>query len=186
MCVYDVRDDIYVSNDISRTGSYEPGLVSYMLKTLSKHPNARLLDIGGNIGYFTLAAASMGHKVDVFEPVPTNVAMIQQSLHRNNIATVSVYATSLGDGTKNNVRIGLSSNNQGGVQHSQNSLSSIVVTQFALDSILKTTEDPVFLKMDIEGGECDATLGMKNYLQNSRIIGVSMEFFNLNTAARGG
>ena len=46
---------------------------------------AQLIDIGANIGAFTLAAAADGHAVQAFEPMPTNAWMLHESLRRNGL-----------------------------------------------------------------------------------------------------
>jgi hypothetical protein len=66
-----------------------------MLLTLSQAGgDTVVVDIGGNIGVYTLAAASQGHRVHVFEPVPLHVLMIQQSLRMNaldDLVTLCAY-----------------------------------------------------------------------------------------------
>jgi len=69
MCVYNTSRDVHVSGSIVRTGSWEGHLVSLMVNTMRGFGrDCSLLDIGGNIGFYTLAAARAGFGVDVFEP----------------------------------------------------------------------------------------------------------------------
>ena len=95
MCVYDAYKDVHVSGSILRSGNWEGMLVSKMIHALRGTPNSMLLDIGGNIGYYTLAAAKAGFHVDVFEPVPLNAAMIQASLTANKLYDVNVHTHAL-------------------------------------------------------------------------------------------
>ena len=74
MCVYGSHD-LDISNSIRRHGCYECAMVGRMLATLRRQeqePRVKLVDLGGNIGTYTLAAAAAGFDVDVFEPVPDN------------------------------------------------------------------------------------------------------------------
>ena len=49
----------------------------------------RVVDVGGNVGWFTLLSASMNHHVDVFEPLPINQARICQSMALNGWTTAT-------------------------------------------------------------------------------------------------
>ena len=46
-------------------------------------PPRQYLDVGANLGYFSLLAASRGFEVDAFEVLPRNVAMMNLSLCAN-------------------------------------------------------------------------------------------------------
>ena len=155
-----------------------------MLRALRAHANSTLLDIGGNIGYYTLAAAADGHAVHVFEPVPLNAAMMQASLARNRLRGVTLHTTALGRHATE-LRMGTHLDNQGGLKHvagigdasspAKPSLTALPSTR--LDALDLSLFGPVYLKMDIEGGECDAVEGMRAVWRGApRIIGVNLEF----------
>jgi FkbM family methyltransferase len=151
-------------------------MVIEMLRALKEHENSTLLDIGGNIGYYTLAAASAGHAVNAFEPVPLNAAMMQQSIERNHFDKVSLHTSALSSNS-GELSMGLSKTNQGGVHHGGSRGSVTMLPSMYLDSVLPPETRPVYIKIDIEGGECNALKGMQNYISNStKIIGVNMEF----------
>ena len=89
MCIYhqwEVRDTC-ISKAVARGAAWEPALTGTMLRTLFAHraERARLIDIGANIGFYTLAAGAAGFDVHAFEPVPRNAAMLQMSLERNGL-----------------------------------------------------------------------------------------------------
>lgn len=176
MCLYSSSQDRYVSGSIHRTGKWEGHMVSNMIQTMRKHPHSTLLDIGGNIGYYTLAAAAANFKVNVFEPVPTNAAMIQQSMSANNFTSITLHTVALG-AQNQEFGMGVDSYNQGGVKHSPGTQSFTMLPTFKLDNILNPETHPLFIKIDIEGGECSAVEGMKHYISHStKIIGVILEF----------
>ncbi len=41
---------------------YEPGITYLIQQGLSKYPDALFMDLGANIGYYSLLAARSGHK----------------------------------------------------------------------------------------------------------------------------
>lgn len=189
MCVYPPWMDVHVSGSIVRGGAWEPHLVNFMLSRLRATPNSTLLDIGGNIGFYTLAAARAGFPVDVFEPVPRNAVMIQASLERNRLTDVRLHTCALSD-APGLVHMGTHSTNQGGVGHARRRQDATSrgngrghatrLPAATLDSMLPLDGGPgrpLYLKIDIEGGECLAFRGMARFLRETeRIVGVSMEF----------
>lgn len=60
----------------------------------------RFLDIGANIGIYTLLAASIvkeGGHVDAFEPCPSTYSILKENINRNHILQVSLHAVALGE-----------------------------------------------------------------------------------------
>ena len=96
--VYLYESGDIVSNAIRDTGTWEQSELDDVMSTLEKGgqeevgsadasapevPSPRkgvLLDIGANIGWYTLNAAAAGHDVIAFEPFRPNVALIQRGL----------------------------------------------------------------------------------------------------------
>ena len=61
MCTYPAQLDKYVSGPIQRSGCWlECQDAMWMQIVLRRFPNSQLLDVGGNIGFYTLAAAAVG------------------------------------------------------------------------------------------------------------------------------
>lgn len=74
---------------------YEKGLTQFVINTLK--PGDVFIDVGANVGYFTLIAASLGAKVISIEPYDENLALLRQNIHLNNFAGVKVLDTAIGD-----------------------------------------------------------------------------------------
>jgi FkbM family methyltransferase len=73
---------------------YELDLTQAFVDILKVAQAGRVLDVGGNIGWFTLVAASLGQHVDVFEPNLLNGVRICESVKLNGFAS-SLSETSL-------------------------------------------------------------------------------------------
>ena len=181
MCVYEDTVDRFVSASIIRHGVWEGGLVTEMVRVMRAHPGSVLLDVGSNVGFYTLAAAAAGFRVHAFEPVPQNAMRLEASLLKNRMHNVSLYTAALAN-TTGTVRMARSRDNQGGVAHRKqvgykDEPSSLMLPALRLDDILAPEAVPLYLKIDIEGGECEAFAGMPVYLHGAhRIVGVNMEF----------
>ena len=72
--------------DIFNNGEYYESAGTRVFERILRKasPNARIVDVGGNIGWFTMLAASKGHHVDVFEPNEKNVLRMCQSKWLND------------------------------------------------------------------------------------------------------
>lgn len=71
-----------VSDTVARTGAWDAKRTGEILRALQRHSTrrAKLLDVGANIGWFTLAAAYSGRNVIAVEPFGENVATLAHSL----------------------------------------------------------------------------------------------------------
>ena len=152
-----------------------------MLRVLFAHraEHARLIDIGANIGFYSLAAASAGFDVHAFEPVPRNAAMLMMSLERNKLeARVRIAAFAVSAVPKA-LLMGRSNRNQGGVPHLdalQKHKGGVALAALPLADVLSEEPGrPTYVKMDVESSECDAVQGLRNWPERARIVGFQME-----------
>ena len=97
ICLYPPSEDEYVSGAYYGGGVWEERLVRDLLAFLKTHPDCGLIDIGANIGTYTLPTAAMGHNVLVVEPNLENVRRIHKAVssdgHQDHV-TVLVNAVS--------------------------------------------------------------------------------------------
>ena len=64
-----------MSHDLLYTGRWEPHVVSDYQDVLRRDSSLGVIDIGANIGVFTLLAAAMNHKV-IFNPQKTKILVL--------------------------------------------------------------------------------------------------------------
>jgi FkbM family methyltransferase len=150
-------------------GAYETELVSLLKKTLK--PGMTFLDLGANIGYFSVIAAALvkdnGH-VHAFEPMPQNLTRLRKNLAPFHWAMAQPYAVGNVTGE---VPIHYSEKEAGWASiHNQHRLGNLpcncAVSVIRLDEWLQSNSlDRVdFTKLDIEGSELDALLGGRRML----------------------
>ncbi|CAL1546193.1 unnamed protein product [Lymnaea stagnalis] len=84
ICVHYPADDKFISNRIRDTGGWEKELVFQMGSFLMKNPKSQLVDLGCNIGVFSLVAASLDRPSLAVDILPSNLALIQLSLATND------------------------------------------------------------------------------------------------------
>ena len=186
MCTYARSRDFRISADIQRRGCYECHAVGYVLARLRLH-GAALLDLGANIGMFTLAAAAGGHYATSFEPVAANAAMMRASIFQSGLGgRVRLVEACLG-AEPGWARLGTDPRNQGAPSHPVLHRQHVarhwepagMVPVVALDS-QPPLPLPVLLKIDIQGAECDAMRGGARWLEQATLVGVLMEWVDID------
>jgi len=140
-------------------------------------PGMTVVDVGANIGIYTAFMAKIvGEKgrVCAFEPSPQNFKLLKEY---NNSANVTLVRAAIGDTTG---QIALYISDKLNVDHrtyeTGEKRKRIDIQSYRLDDYLQN-EKVDFIKMDIQGFEYQALLGMKNILQNNQNIKILMEFW---------
>ena len=93
-----VMPNDYIGKLIIDSKTYEPHITAVIRKVLKE--GDVFLDIGANIGYFTMLASSVVKgkgKVIAIEPNPQNLQLIYSSLLENKISNVTVYPYAASD-----------------------------------------------------------------------------------------
>jgi FkbM family methyltransferase len=139
----------------------------------------RYLDVGGNIGYFTMLAASKGYEVTTIEAMTQNARMLNMTLCANPMLAHRVDLFNVGVSEKPGKCLIVSGNDNkaDGIlrcdlaepsQFKQEGYSVRGVVEIkTLDSMLKG--DYFMLKMDIEGHEPMAYRGARRYFEKHEI-----------------
>lgn len=177
--VVDVRDPA-ISRPILLIGEYERN-VSELVASLVKE-NSRFLDVGANIGYFSLLAASRHESVRVFsfEPDPDNVRLLKTSIAFNGFESrITVYPCAVSDrnetlsfsnlGNEKNLGARFTAKSRDILESRATGKGTLFreVQAVCLDEFLKNEQFDV-VKVDIEGYEPHAFKGMFNLLRKNR------------------
>ncbi len=92
-----VRADEDVGRAIHFGRAFEVAETDYLRSVIA--PRAVCVDVGANIGYFTMLMASLARQgvVHAFEPLPLNVALVAASAALNRFANVRLQQTAVGE-----------------------------------------------------------------------------------------
>jgi FkbM family methyltransferase len=166
-------------------GVLEPLVTEIFEKTIRK--GDVVLDIGANIGYYTLIAArkiGAEGRVYAFEPEPANFELLKKNVKLNNYRNVVLEnkAVSNKNGTS---KLYIHPTSTGGHSLTQKSDVQIQVETVTVDSYFEKMERIDLVKMDIEGAETLVIQGMSDVLRKNKQLKIIMEF-DLKTVRHAG
>jgi FkbM family methyltransferase len=162
--------DIDVGQTIAATRSYEPHVTRELVKRLS--PGSVFLDIGANIGYFSLLAASIvgkGGKVIAVEPNSRNAKALHASRERNGFSNLEILQIAASSSWEMLFLDAAHSN--GSVSFPVGDISELLaretVMSLPLDVVLDHDQVDL-IKIDVEGFEFRALSGMVKCIDRDR------------------
>lgn len=137
-------------------------------------PGCTVLDVGANIGFYTLLAAKRGARVFAIEADPLNAAMLRRHIEINGFdKTVQVFELAVTDCIKE-VPLYRHAYNMGQSNIIENGEQSGTILAKTIDSLNLPPID--ICKMDIEGSEFWALQGMEQTLARSPHIKLMVEY----------
>ena len=160
-------------------GSYEEFETETVKKIIKK--GDIVLDVGANIGYYTLIFAKLVGKdgmVFAFEPEPTNFDLLKKSVTINGYKNVILIRKALSDRT-GKTKLFLSEVNLGDhmIMDTKENRNSIEIDTITGEDYFRDLNKKInFIKMDIQGAEIDALRGMSSLLQKMNEIKIMIEF----------
>lgn len=175
-----IGDDL-IGGNIINSGSYEPHVLPRFLECLK--PGSVVLDVGANIGTFSLTAAKAvgreGRVVSV-EPVSKNVRSICAGVVGNGFENVTILPVAASDRPRVVPILRHPDSSNGIVDvHAGVSVADSYVPTLRLDESLAYLDRIDVIKIDIEGHEPMAWPGIKNLVSRHR----PLVFSELNPVA---
>lgn len=140
-------------------------------------PGMIFIDIGANIGYYTLIASKvLGNtgRIFAFEPVSRNIAILEENININKFSNITVIQKALSNEENQAVKIYLPTDDMCGM----GSLRQLNDVNYSGEfEIINTTTFENFLnsygvskvdviKIDVEGNELNVLKGMENIFSN--------------------
>ncbi len=140
-----------------------------------------VLDIGANIGYYTLyIARKVGRKGRVFsfEPDPVNCKLLKKSVLANGYTNVIVEQKAVTEKT-GKAQLYLCDENKGDhrIYNSYDAREELDIETVSLDDYFKDYKGDIdFIKIDVQGSEPTVIKGMKNLLRKNKKIKIFTEY----------
>jgi FkbM family methyltransferase len=161
-------------------GCYEP-LNTHRFRTILKRGMVAV-DVGANIGYFTLLAASLvgvSGRVFAVEPWPANLALLRRFVEANYLSQVSVFGFGLGS-SEGSGRVSQADqnvfNNRTATMAGEPG-TGIAVPVRTLDSCVRewNLNQIDLLKIDVDGFETRVLHGAKETLERGIVKNIIIE-----------
>lgn len=174
---------------LSIFGNYEPVITDLVGKEIKK--DYVVLDIGANIGYYTLIFAKLvgeNGKVFAFEPDPTNFTLLIKNMEINNYKNAVLVQKAASDKT-GKARLYLCDNNKGDhrIYDSDDGRRSIPIESMRLDDYFEDYARKIdFIKIDTQGADELVIKGMPNLLRRFESLKIILEFWPLGVKKSGG
>ncbi|XP_060607238.1 uncharacterized protein LOC132759479 [Ruditapes philippinarum] len=164
ICTYTDTEDV-VSGVIQRSGRWEEAITQRILSVLNQKQNQPItfIDVGANIGFFSLLAASSGQPVVAIEPWYRHVQTLSTSIQLNKFQKRIQLIQNAVSNERGEVQlnIGVHGNLGGARLISERERvyfkETMTVKKILLNDIAALINTPyVVIKLDIEGHECRA------------------------------
>lgn len=170
------KEDLATGHHVLHGYPFDPGVAAVLRRYV--RPGMSVVDIGANIGCLTMLLASLvgpTGRVVAVEPNPENVKLLEASRRLNGFDQVVVLPVAAGRDTGvlalnvsfSNGMTGELPDEMAGV------LGSRPVPSFALDLVLPKDGSIDVVKLDIEGAEFNALIGMTSTIDRDRPVIVS-------------
>lgn len=173
-------EDRTLSATLWNDGVWEKTQTEQLLELLS--PGDTFVDIGANIGYYTvLAAQKVGPKgrVFAFEPDPESFALLQHNVERNGLSQVVVENKAAG-AEEGKLELFLSTANRGDhrIYDPGGGRSSVEVAVVRLDDYFAKAGGPIHaMKIDTRGAECAILAGMGALLEGHAELALVVAYY---------
>jgi FkbM family methyltransferase len=179
--------DRAVGARLRRRGVWAPAETELCKREL--RPGMHVLDVGANIGYFTLLFARLvgpAGSVYAFEPEPRNFELLQHNVARNRYTNISAVAKAVSR-TSGTQRLYKSPDNLGDHRLAQGPVGRdwVDVSVVALDEFFASDVRVDFIKLDIQGAECGALQGAHTLIARSSPVSLITEFWPAGIRAFG-
>jgi FkbM family methyltransferase len=150
---------------------YEPHITYHLLKELAQADV--FIDVGANIGYYSLLAAAQRPTLRVlsFEPVTAAQERLQKNIAVNGFANIAVHPIALGREQEHKniyIRKELGHNSFLESGASQNTGVEEQITIQPFDAVELLQNKNVCVKIDVEGFEYEVLQGMRKTFTNNR------------------
>ncbi|XP_052785653.1 uncharacterized protein LOC128221202 [Mya arenaria] len=185
ICVH--KGDLFVSAEIVKTGWWERGNIQRVWDLMSPIKDMQFLDLGCNIGAFTIPIAKLGRRVTAVDANRVNLKMLATSLR---LGGLDENVTLIWNGLSNKtmyVDLITGIENVGGAhivsstEQDPEDRENTVITVRLDDMLSMFEEKPFFVKMDIEMTEALALQGAVAFFKEFDVRYVLMEWMHFKT-----
>ena len=181
ICIHDPLEDEVISATLIKEQTWEPNLLYVTGRILTNNRDLKFLDLGCNLGVYTIVAAKLGINVIAVEPIKQNLRLLTKALSLGSIRNKVTMLWNAVSNIHEHVTLNDIVGNVGGsyVESAVGSKSDQepTVRTILLDDLIPFFQDSsVFVKMDIETFEWKALQGGEKFFKTVDVAYVLMEW----------
>jgi FkbM family methyltransferase len=167
--------DAFMYDYLSRFGKYEGEVTSTLSGLITN--DTTLIDVGANIGYFTILFARRARTVYAFEPVPSVFDSLSRNISLNGLKNVRAFqrAVSKESGGLRIFESKISEGHDSAIKRPEHD-RSIFVEAVSLDEVIEPSARSIVMKVDTEGSEMDVVLGALGLIRSGRVSAIVLEW----------
>ena len=185
--VYSARIDRHVSASIISRGHYEGPWVNKIYNLMKQYPKAIFIDIGSNIGMFSVTISALGYRVIAIDCLDDNVMRLCASMKTAKLSDKLTIIYNAVSDKHEKVTLGKYDGDVGGTfikQYAQEEKK--YVETICLDDLLDIYNlEQVIIKMDVEKAEDKVLKGANKFFQRVRVEALLMEFIKHKNSPSG-
>jgi len=159
-------------------GSWESWNIEILKNHFLPNPeNGVFLDIGANIGCYTINLADHFQEVWSFEPAPIASAILYANIESNKLGNCKIINKGVGNKTgTETLNIIPSNSGMSSIINKHSESVDVEIDIIMLDEFIPATIKIELVKIDIEGFELEALLGAKEMLKmNSAVVQLELD-----------
>lgn len=150
-------------------GVWEPNLSAFVSSRLKGHSDRTFIDVGANVGYFSLLAASHGNVVAI-EAFPSIFKKLESNVRLNNFSNIRLLQWAVTDIERDIRMFHAGARNEGATTSIAGKFNCepVTVSGKPLPSLLTDREikSIKLIKIDVEGAEFSVVTGMKDLIKS--------------------
>ncbi len=167
--------DAFMYDYLLRYGHYEREVESVLTELITG--DTTFVDVGANVGYFTLFSSRLAQTVYAFEPVPAVFTRLSRNVALNGLKNVRAFQCAV---SKKRERLKIfeskiSPGHDSTVKRFEHG-RSILVDSLSLDEVIEPSARSVVMKVDVEGSEMDVLIGALGLIRSGRVSAIVLEW----------
>lgn len=195
VCIHDPKYDKHISGQLKENGLWEPTNVRSFLRLLNEQNDTNVIDIGANIGLYSLLAAKLNRHVLAVEPLHENLNRLHKAAYLEGVQSKITALVNALTNERGQVKLSIMDYNLGGTyvlradlidpeQKFSPTSSSVIVNGILMNDLVevikvkmsKAKPKRFVIKMDIEGYEPYVFEKAQQLFDTYEIVALFMEF----------
>jgi FkbM family methyltransferase len=174
---FDLSNDLdaFMCDYLLRFGHYEKEVEQVLSGLITR--GTTFIDVGANIGYFTVLCSGLAREVYAFEPAPAVFERLSRNVRLNGLRNVRAFQCAVGR-RRTKLRLyesKVSAGHDSTIRRFEHD-RSVLVDAVSLDDTIEPMAGDIVMKVDAEGSEMDVLLGAMGLIRSGKVSAIVLEW----------